>query len=101
MTPQEQTSFLIEPLSTSTRSPDSEVSRDTQAGPAHELGARLASNKVLEKLRAINENINSLPSSQDDRLIDFKETAHLLGDISERSVRRLIASGKLPPPSRC
>ena len=44
---------------------------------------------------------NSLPSSQDDRLIDFKETAHLLGDISERSVRRLIASGKLPPPSRC
>jgi predicted DNA-binding transcriptional regulator AlpA len=36
--------------------------------------------------------------SQDDRLIDFKETAHLLGDISERSVRRLIARGELPPP---
>ena len=31
-------------------------------------------------------------------LIDFKETAHLLGDISERSVRRLIASGQLPQP---
>jgi predicted DNA-binding transcriptional regulator AlpA len=42
--------------------------------------------------------MNSLPSSQDDRLIDFKETAHLLGDISERSVRRLIARGELPPP---
>lgn len=28
----------------------------------------------------------------------FKETAHLLGDISERSVRRLIASGELPQP---
>jgi predicted DNA-binding transcriptional regulator AlpA len=36
--------------------------------------------------------------SQDDRLIDFKETAHLLGDTSERSVRRLIASGELPQP---
>ena len=43
--------------------------------------------------------MNSLPSSQDDRLIDFEETAHLLGDISERSVRRLIASGELPPLS--
>ena len=43
--------------------------------------------------------MNSLPSSQDDRLIDFEETAHLLGDISERPVRRLIASGELPPPS--
>jgi len=38
------------------------------------------------------------PPSRDDRLIDFKETAHLLGDISERSVRRLIARGELPPP---
>ena len=42
--------------------------------------------------------MNSLPSSQDDRLIDFKQTAHLLGDISERSVRRLIAKGELPQP---
>jgi hypothetical protein len=35
-------------------------------------------------------HMNSPLSSQDDRLIDFKETAHLLGDISERSVRRLM-----------
>ena len=42
--------------------------------------------------------MNSPLSSQDDRLIDFKETAHLLGDISERSVRRLIASSELPQP---
>jgi predicted DNA-binding transcriptional regulator AlpA len=37
-------------------------------------------------------------STQEDRLIDFKETAHLLGDISERSVRRLISRGDLPQP---
>jgi predicted DNA-binding transcriptional regulator AlpA len=42
--------------------------------------------------------MNSPPSSQDDRLVDFKETAHLLGNISERSVRRLIARGDLPQP---
>jgi predicted DNA-binding transcriptional regulator AlpA len=36
--------------------------------------------------------------SREDRLIDFKEVAHLLGDISERSVRRLIARGDLPRP---
>jgi predicted DNA-binding transcriptional regulator AlpA len=42
--------------------------------------------------------MNSPLSSQDDRLIDFKEIAHLLGDISERSVRRLIARGDLPQP---
>ncbi len=36
--------------------------------------------------------------AQEDRLIDFRETAHILGDISERSVRRLIASGELPQP---
>lgn len=38
------------------------------------------------------------PPSKEDRLIDFKEVAHLLGGISERSVRRLIASGDLPQP---
>ena len=43
----------------------------------------------------------NIPSTPEDRLIDFKETAHLLGDISERSVRRLIASGELPAPSWC
>ena len=41
----------------------------------------------------------TLSPSHEERLIDFKETAHLLGDISERSVRRLISreirSGKL------
>lgn len=41
---------------------------------------------------------NSEPSNDDDRLIGFKEAAHLLGDISERSVRRLIARGDLPKP---
>jgi predicted DNA-binding transcriptional regulator AlpA len=46
----------------------------------------------------IEGSMDSSPSSQDDRLIDFKETAHLLGDISERSVRRLIARGDLPRP---
>lgn len=30
--------------------------------------------------------------------MDFHEVAHLLGDISERSVRRLIAAGDLPQP---
>ena len=40
----------------------------------------------------------NIPSTPEDRLIDFKETAHLLGDISDRSVRRLIASGELPQP---
>jgi hypothetical protein len=33
----------------------------------------------------------TLSPSHEERLIDFKETAHLLGDISERSVRRLIS----------
>ena len=36
--------------------------------------------------------------SREDRLIDFKEVAYLLGDIPERSVRRLIARGDLPRP---
>lgn len=38
------------------------------------------------------------PSSNEDNLIDFQEVAHQLGDISERSVRRLIARGDLPQP---
>lgn len=42
--------------------------------------------------------MNSTTLSSEDRLIDFKEVAHLLGDISERSVRRLIARGDLPQP---
>jgi len=43
-------------------------------------------------------NIASILPPQEDRLIDFKEIAHLLGDVSERSVRRLIARGDLPQP---
>ena len=43
-------------------------------------------------------NIATVLLSQEDRLIDFKEVAHLLGDVSERSVRRLIARGDLPRP---
>jgi predicted DNA-binding transcriptional regulator AlpA len=43
-------------------------------------------------------NITAVLPSQENRLIDFKEVAHLLGDVSERSVRRLIARGDLPQP---
>ena len=43
-------------------------------------------------------NIATVLPSQEDRLIDFKEVAHLFGDVSERSVRRLIARGDLPRP---
>ena len=38
------------------------------------------------------------PLPVEDNLIDFQEVAHQLGDISERSVRRLIARGDLPQP---
>jgi len=38
------------------------------------------------------------PASKEDNLIDFQEVAHQLGDISERSVRRLIAKEELPQP---
>ncbi len=33
-----------------------------------------------------------------DRLIRFAEVAHRLGDVSCKTVRRLIASGLLPAP---
>ena len=39
-----------------------------------------------------------LPMADEERLIDFKEVARLLGNISERTVRRLIAAGELPKP---
>ena len=45
-------------------------------------------------------NIATVLPSQENRLIDFKEVAHLFGDVSERSVRRLIARGDLPQPVR-
>lgn len=38
------------------------------------------------------------PVSNDERLVDFSEAARILGNISERTVRRLIASGELPKP---
>jgi len=38
------------------------------------------------------------PGSEEDRLVDFAEVARMLGDISERSVRRLISKGELPCP---
>jgi predicted DNA-binding transcriptional regulator AlpA len=37
-------------------------------------------------------------SLSEDRLLDLTEVAEVLGHISTRSVRRLIARGDLPPP---
>lgn len=42
--------------------------------------------------------MNTAIQPQEDHLIDFREVARLLGDVSERSVRRLIARGDLPQP---
>lgn len=39
-------------------------------------------------------------TADDDRLIDFEEVSRLLGGISERTIRRLIAAGELPQPVR-
>jgi predicted DNA-binding transcriptional regulator AlpA len=44
---------------------------------------------------------NDTPSgagTEEDRLVDFEEVARILGGISERSVRRLIAKADLPQP---
>jgi hypothetical protein len=43
----------------------------------------------------------NIPSTPEDRLIDFKETARLLGDFSERWVRRLMPAANCCNPSRC
>jgi predicted DNA-binding transcriptional regulator AlpA len=40
----------------------------------------------------------SPPQKEEDRLIDLEEVAEKLGNISTRSVRRLIARGDLPQP---
>jgi len=40
----------------------------------------------------------SPPEKQEDRLMDLEEVAEKLGNISTRSVRRLIAKGDLPKP---
>ena len=44
---------------------------------------------------------NDTPSgagTDEDRLVDFEEVARILGGISQRSVRRLIAKAELPQP---
>jgi predicted DNA-binding transcriptional regulator AlpA len=38
------------------------------------------------------------PKKEEDRLMDLEEVAEKLGNISTRSVRRLIARGDLPRP---
>jgi predicted DNA-binding transcriptional regulator AlpA len=38
----------------------------------------------------------SPPQKDEDRLMDLEEVAEMLGNISTRSVRRLIARGDLP-----
>ncbi len=38
------------------------------------------------------------PQKDEDRLMDLEEVAEKLGNISTRSVRRLIARGDLPQP---
>jgi predicted DNA-binding transcriptional regulator AlpA len=43
-------------------------------------------------------DMKSQSLTEEDRLMDFHEVAHMLGDVSERSVRRLIARGDLPHP---
>jgi len=40
----------------------------------------------------------SPPLKEEDRLLDLEEVAKMLGNISTRSVRRLIARGDLPRP---
>jgi predicted DNA-binding transcriptional regulator AlpA len=40
----------------------------------------------------------SPPPKEEDRLMDLEEVAEKLGNISTRSVRRLIAKGDLPKP---
>ena len=40
----------------------------------------------------------SPPQKEEDRLMDLEEVAEKLGNISTRSVRRLIAKGDLPKP---
>ena len=43
-------------------------------------------------------SIFSPPQQEEDRLMDLAEVAEKLGNISTRSVRRLIAKGDLPKP---
>jgi predicted DNA-binding transcriptional regulator AlpA len=57
----------------------------------------------LERPRAAESEplmlaIISPPKTEEDRLMDLEEVAEKLGNISTRSVRRLIARGDLPQP---
>ncbi len=45
-----------------------------------------------------SETITTPLDANAERLLDLDEVARLLGGISTRSVRRLIARGDLPPP---
>jgi len=38
------------------------------------------------------------PPTEEERLLDLEEVARMLGGISTRSVRRLVARGDLPKP---
>ena len=42
--------------------------------------------------------ITPLKTEEQDRLMDLEQVAEMLGNISTRSVRRLIARGDLPKP---
>ena len=48
-------------------------------------------------MRTENDNPQSA-GTDEDRLVDFEEVARILGGISQRSVRRLIAKAELPQP---
>ncbi len=48
-------------------------------------------------MRTENSTIQSA-GTEEDRLVDFEEVARILGGISQRSVRRLIAKADLPQP---
>ena len=44
------------------------------------------------------KDIPTSAGANEDRLVDFEEVARILGGISQRSVRRLIAKAELPQP---
>jgi len=48
-------------------------------------------------MRTENDNPQSA-GTEEYRLVDFEEVARILGGISQRSVRRLIAKAELPQP---
>ena len=46
----------------------------------------------------ITQTLSHPTKAEEDRLMDLEEVAEKLGNISTRSVRRLIARGDLPKP---